>query len=56
MGNGFLLSIIGELILLEYQAPIEIHIIFLLSLLFMFLSNFIILIKNQDYAISGYKG
>jgi 4-hydroxybenzoate polyprenyltransferase len=56
MGNGFLLSIIGELILLEYQAPIEIHIIFLLSLLFMFLSNFIILIKNPDYAISGYKG
>jgi 4-hydroxybenzoate polyprenyltransferase len=56
MGNGLLLTILSFLVLLEYQAPIPIQILFILIITTVFLINFLILIRDPKYVIIGYKG
>jgi len=56
MGNGFLITILGFLILLEYKAPTQIQILFVGIITGIFLLNFIMLVRKPENAIIGYRG
>jgi len=55
MGNGFLLTIFGLLILVEYGAPLETQILFVGLITGIFLLNFIMLVGKPEYVVIGYR-
>lgn len=56
MGNGLLLTILGFLVLLEYQAPAQTQILFVIVMTVIFLINFVVLVRKPEYAVIGYRG
>jgi 4-hydroxybenzoate polyprenyltransferase len=56
MGNGFLLTMFGFFVLLEYQALIQAQILFTATTTFVFLLNFLFLLFKPENAIIGYRG
>jgi 4-hydroxybenzoate polyprenyltransferase len=56
MGNGLLLTILGFLVLLEYQAPAQTQILFVVVMTAVFLLNFLVLVRKPEYAVIGYRG
>jgi len=56
MGNGLLLTILGLLVLVEYEAPAQTQILFVVVITGIFLLNFIVLVRKPEYAVIGYRG
>ena len=56
MGNGLLITLLGILVLSEYDAPAEIQILFAGSMATVFLLNFVFLMVTPRYAVIGYRG
>jgi 4-hydroxybenzoate polyprenyltransferase len=56
MGNGLLLTILGFLVLLEYKAPTQTQIFFIVVITAIFLMNFFLLAQKPERAIIGYRG
>lgn len=56
MGNGLLLTILGLLVLLEYNAPAQTQILFVIVITVIFLLNFFMLVRKPEYAVIGYRG
>lgn len=56
MGNGLLLTVLGFFVLLEYNAPNQMQILFITVIVAVFLSNFFMLISRPNYAFIGYRG
>lgn len=56
MGNGFLLTILGLLVLVEYEAPAQTRILFVTIVTVIFLLNFLTLVRKPRYAVIGYRG
>ena len=56
MGNGLLLTILGLLVLVEYEAPAQTQILFVVVITGIFLLNFLVLVKKPEYAVIGYRG
>lgn len=56
MGNGLLLTILGLLVLVEYGAPVQTDILFVVVITGIFLLNFLVLVRKPEYAVIGYRG
>jgi 4-hydroxybenzoate polyprenyltransferase len=55
-GNQLLLSLLGLLIIQEYQAPTAVQILFLLTMVIFFLIHFWFLFYKPGFATLGYRG
>ncbi len=56
MGNGLLISLLGVLMLTEYNTDLKIQITFLAIITGVFMANFLFLLRNPNKIIIGYRG
>jgi len=56
MGNALLITILGFLVLVEYGAPTQTQISFVVIITALFLLNCFVLARKPGYAIIGYRG